>query len=337
MLRLEYRESFVALIQKVFAGGSDLLEFEIQGLKGGHRWLETHATPLRNAEGQIPARLGVTRDITQRKHNEVELERHRYHLEEQVLARTIELAAARDEAEAASRAKSTFLANMSRELRTPMNGIMGMTDLALRRATDPKQIEQLKTSKDSAQRLLAVINNVLEISNIEAGRLSLEEKNFSLRQVVDEALQLQGTAAIDKGITLALTVDPALPAELRGDAARFKQILDAFLTNAVTFSEHGEIAVTARTAEEDHHSVLLRIDVSDQGIGLSPEQQTRLFSTFSQADASPTRKYGGTGLGLTIAKRIAQLMGGDVGVVSKEGRGSNFWLTVRMKRVAAGP
>jgi PAS domain S-box-containing protein len=330
----EYREAFVALIDKVFAGESGKLEFEIQGLKGGHRWLETHATPLRNAERQVTALLGITRDITERKRNEAELERHRYHLEEQVLARTFELAAARDDAEAASRAKSTFLANMSHELRTPMNGIMGMTDLALRRATDPKQIEQLKNSKDSAQRLLGVINNVLEISNIEAGRLSLEEKNFSLRQLIDEALQLQDAAAREKGMTLSPSIDPELPAELCGDAIRLKQILGTFLSNAVKFSERGAISVYAHAAEQDRHSVLLRIEVSDQGIGVSPEQQTRLFSTFTQADGSSTRKHGGTGLGLAIARRIAQLMGGDVGVVSEQGSGSTFWLAVRLRRVS---
>jgi hypothetical protein len=330
----EYREAFVALIDKVFAGTSGKLEFEIRGLKGGHRWLETHATPLRDVEGKVTALLGVTRDITERKRDEAELERHRHHLEEQVLARTFDLAAARDEAEAASRAKSSFLANMSHELRTPMNGIMGMTDLALRRATDPKQIEQLKTSKDSAQRLLAVINNVLEISNIEAGRLSLDERSFSLSQLIDEALELQDQAARGKELTLSRTIDPALPVELRGDATRLQQILGTFIGNAVKFSEHGEIAVHAHATEEDHLSLLLRIEVSDQGIGISPEQQTRLFNPFIQADASSTRKHGGTGLGLAISRRIAQLMGGDVGVVSEAGRGSTFWFTVRVKRAA---
>jgi PAS domain S-box-containing protein len=331
----EYREAFVALIDKVFAGASGMLEFEIRGLKGGHRWLETHATPLRDVEGQVTALLGVTRDITERKRDEAELERHRHHLEEQVLARTFDLAAARDEAEAASRAKSAFLANMSHELRTPMNGIMGMTDLALRRATDPKQIDQLNTSKASAQRLLAVINNVLEISSIEAGSLTLEERNFPIETLIDDALGMHDAAARAKGLTLSQKIDPGLPDELRGDAMRLQEILGTFIGNAVKFSEHGEIAVQARATGEDHHSVLLRIEVSDQGIGISPEQQARLFNPFIQADASSTRKHGGTGLGLAISKRIAHLMGGDVGVVSEEGRGSTFWLAVRVKRVAA--
>ena len=333
----EYRNAFVALVDKVFAGESGKLEFEIQGLKGGHRWLETHATPLRNAEGQVTALLGLTRDVTERKNTEAELERHRYHLEEQVLARTFELAAARDEAEAASRAKSTFLANMSHELRTPMNGIMGMTDLALRRATDPRQIEQLKTSKTSAQRLLDVINDVLEISNIEAGALSLEEKDFSLRQVIDEALQLQDATARGKGIALSSNIETELPELLCGDSQRLKQILANFVGNAVKFSEQGEVSVHAKAAEQDERSVLLRIEVSDQGIGIGPEQQARLFNAFSQVDDSSTRRYGGIGLGLAIARRIANLMSGDAGVNSEKGRGSTFWATVRLRRpVVAG-
>jgi PAS domain S-box-containing protein len=277
----------------------------------------------------------VFSDITEQKNSEAELEQHRYHLEEQVLARTLELAAARDAAEAASRAKSVFLANMSHELRTPMNGVMGMIDLVLRRATDPQQIDWLNKSKASAKHLLSVINNILDISKVEADRLTLEEKNFSLARVIDETLQMQEAPAQGRGLRLYCDVDRTVPDLLCGDAFRLKQIVLNFTSNAIKFSENGKITVRARLVEKDRQSVMLRIEVSDQGIGISAEQQSHLFRAFSQADASDTRKYGGTGLGLIIAKRIAMLMGGDVGVVSETGCGSTFWATVRLRHAAA--
>ena len=286
-------------------------------------------------DGGPPSVRVVVTDITQRKQAEAELERHRNHLEELVFARTAELAAARDAAEAANRAKTVFLANMSHELRTPMNGIMGMTELALRRATDPRQIDQLNKSKDAARHLLAVINDILDISRIEAGRLTLEEKNFSLAQVIDDALHMQDEPARAKGLSLSREIAPTLPDSLCGDALRLRQMVINFIGNAIKFSERGRIAVRAHATEEDSHSILLRIEVHDQGIGLSPEQQASLFHAFTQVDDSATRKYGGTGLGLIISKRIALLMGGDAGVISREGSGSTFWATARLRRAVA--
>jgi signal transduction histidine kinase/ActR/RegA family two-component response regulator len=243
-----------------------------------------------------------------------------------------DLIKAKDVAEAASRAKSVFLANMSHELRTPMNGIMGMTDLALRRATDPKQIDQLSKSVVAAKHLLNIINDILDISRIESERLTLEEKNFSLSQMFDEILQIQEQQALAKGLRLSLDIAPGLPDVLCGDVLRLKQILINFIGNAIKFSERGLITVHAHAVEEDSLGLLLRIEVSDQGIGINPEQQARLFHAFTQADDSSTRKYGGTGLGLIISKRLAKLMGGDVGVVSEAGIGSTFWVTVQLRR-----
>ena len=276
-------------------------------------------------------------DLTERKQAEQEIKTLNAELEQRVLARTADLEAsnqsltvAKRAAEAANVAKSVFLANMSHELRTPMNGVMGMIDLVMMRATDPQQVDWLKKSKGSAKHLLDVINDILDISKIESDRMTLEKKDFSLSQAIDSVISMQGAAAIVKGLKLSREIAPALPDVLRGDALRVKQILLNFTGNAIKFSERGQITVRAKALEKESTSVLLRIEVTDQGIGISPEQQERLFHAFMQADGSMTRKYGGTGLGLIISKRLALLMGGDVGVESTPGVGSTFWFTARM-------
>ena len=306
--------------------------------KDGHWvWLLDRGRVVERDEKGMAVRLiGTLMDISARKQVEAELTQHRHHLEELVFDRTSELAESRDAAEAANRAKSVFLANMSHELRTPMNGVMGMTDLALHRATDPKQIDWLKKSQIAANHLLSVINDILDISQIESERLILEENNLSLAETIDEALYMQGATAQAKGLSLSRDIDPALPCLLCGDAMRLRQIVLNFTGNAIKFSERGQITVRASVAEKDSLSVLLRIEVSDQGIGISPEQQARLFHAFTQADGSCTRKYGGNGLGLIISKRLANLMGGDVGVISEAGVGSTFWATVRLRRAVEG-
>ena len=320
-----------ALLMKAFAAALDSnavqeLSYSLH-IGGRDRIFEARVVPCAN-----DATMSIVRDITERKQDEAELIRHRDHLEELVFSRTAELANSRDAAEAANRAKSIFLATMSHELRTPMSGIMGMTELVLRRATDPQQIDWLNKSKTSAQHLLAVINDILDISRIEADTMTLEQKNFSVLQAIDDVLQMQEAAARAKGLQLLRDIDPALPELLCGDALRLKQVLINFIGNAIKFSRQGEITVRAQILMEDSASVLLRLGVSDQGPGISQDDQARLFHAFTQADGSMNRKYGGTGLGLIISKRIALLMGGDAGVVSEEGVGSTFWAIARIRK-----
>ena len=243
---------------------------------------------------------------------------------------------AKDAAEAASRAKSTFLANMSHEIRTPMNAIIGLAHLLGQEIDAPKPRAQLRKIEDAAHHLLGILNDILDLSKIEAGRLTLEETEFLPARVVDRVIGLLGDRAAAKGLHLTGSVAAEVPALLRGDPLRLGQILLNFAGNAIKFSERGRIAVRARLDEERADSVLLRLEVGDQGIGLTSAQRERLFRPFVQADDSTTRQYGGTGLGLAISRRLALLMGGDVGVISEPGVGSVFWATARLGKVAGG-
>jgi len=325
----EFQNEYADLHRRVIKGESAQMQYQAVGLQGGRRWLETHAVPMQS-QGKV-LHLAITRDIQEKKKYEAELEQHYKHLEELVTTRTAELSQARDAAEAASRAKSTFLANMSHELRTPMNGVMGMIDMALRHATDPKQIDWLTKSKGSAYHLLAIINDILDISKIEAERLTLECVSFRFDRVLENFLSLLSHKAVEKQLRLLVDLDPAvLRKTYLGDQLRLTQILLNLTGNAIKFTDHGSITIRVRRMEDSPEGVLLRIEVVDTGIGIGLEDQQRLFTAFEQADGSMTRKYGGTGLGLAISKRLVQLMGGEIGVISVPGQGSTFWFTVRL-------
>lgn len=279
---------------------------------------------------------GANRMIARRRKVEEKLLEYQNHLEKMVEVRTQDLIRAKETAETASHAKSAFLANMSHELRTPMNAIMGMTAMALRRAEEPKLRSQLGKINTASQHLLAVINDILDISKIEANCLTLELRDFKLGEVLESLANLIGNEARDKGLKLNIERAPGdADLSLRGDPLRLGQILLNYSANAVKFTERGSVTVRIRQIEQTTDTVMLRFEVTDTGIGVAPEAQTRLFSAFEQADGSMTRKYGGTGLGLAISKRLAILMGGDVGVDSKPGTGSTFWFTARLGKASS--
>jgi signal transduction histidine kinase len=237
---------------------------------------------------------------------------------------------AQEFAEAANRAKSTFLANMSHELHTPMNAIMGMAALALHRAEDPKLREQLGHIEHAAHHLLRLINDILDMTRLEAERLTLEHQAFCLDDLRPAFADAQAEATA-KGLAFTLDLPAGLAAQpLAGDPARLGQILRDLVGNAVKFTAHGSIALHCARLEDHPDSVLLRFTITDTGIGIATTDQPRIFNPFVQVDASTTRAYGGTGLGLAICKRLVRLMSGDIGVESTPGAGSTFWFTVRL-------
>jgi len=257
-------------------------------------------------------------------------------LERQVADRTRALVAATEAAEAANQAKSLFLATMSHEIRTPMNGVQGMLELLEHTALTADQRELVEVVRDSAGSLLTIINDILDFSKIESGRLDLERVPVSLAAVVEGVADTLAPGARAKGLSLVTFVDPDLPATVMGDPVRIRQVLFNIAGNAVKFTQGGSVTVTARLARFEGDRVAIRIAVSDTGIGISPDVQSRLFHPFTQAEASTTRRFGGTGLGLSICRRLAELMGGEIGVVSEPGVGSTFWFTVTVDLAEEG-
>ncbi len=303
---------------------------------GARIWLRTSKIPLRDHLGQVIGVLGMYEDITERKRNADELDQYRNHLEDLLRERTHDLveanaslAVAKDAAETANRAKSAFLANMSHEIRTPLNGITGMAYLMKRAGLPPEQADRLDKIDTAGKHLLDLINDILDLSKIEAGKFSLEEADVAINSLTANVASMLYARAKAKGI--ALVVETAnVPPHLIGDPTRLKQALLNYATNAVKFTESGTVTLRARLVEEADDNVLVYFEVQDTGIGIGPDALGRLFNAFEQADNSTTRRYGGTGLGLAITRKLAQLMGGDAGAVSTPGIGSTFWLSARL-------
>ncbi len=308
-------------------------ELIIRQADGRERIFELAKVALRGPDGARQALVTVAHEITRRKQAEAELQRHRDHLEEAVAARTADLLLAKEAAEAASRAKSTFLANMSHELRTPMNAIIGLTHLLIQRTRDPAERDKLGKIGHAADHLLGLLNNILDLSKIESEHLTLERLPLRLGELISTVETLAGERIQAKGLTFQRDISPRLDeVVLLGDPLRLRQILINLLDNAVKFTEHGSIRLHAAPVAESATDMTIGITVTDTGNGVPADAQERIFAPFEQADGSTTRQYGGTGLGLTIVRQLARLMGGDITLSSEAGHGSTFTLNVRLEK-----
>jgi PAS domain S-box-containing protein len=284
--------------------------------------------------GEPASVVGITRNISQRKRVQAELDQYRLHLEERVAERTAELLLTKDAADAANRAKSAFMANMSHELRTPLNAVIGFAHLL--RGTDLTPAQRSKVDKiiDAGQHLSDTVDAVLNLTHIDAGKLELDDAEVDHGQTVAAVAELLAEQAAAKGLQLVADVHP-VAAPLRGDPLRLKQALLNYAANAIKFTHAGTVVLRTRIEDETPDSVSVRFEVSDTGIGIAPEVLPRLFMHFEQADSSLTRSYGGSGVGLVTTRRLARLMGGDAGVSSTPGQGSTFWFTARLRKPGA--
>lgn len=313
--------------QQLAPGESIIREEPVLAADGTTLYYLTKKYPIYDLDGQLIGSGNISVDITARRNTE-ELLRATNAALEIANAEAQELAA---RAESANRTKSTFLANMSHEIRTPMNAIIGLTQLLRRELTENAQTRRLAKIETAAQHLLSIINGVLDLSKIEAGRMQLEETDFALADVLDAVRSLIDIGASAKGLVIAVD-GGTVPSWLRGDPTRLRQALLNYAGNALKFSERGTILLSAKLLEERGERLLVQFAVTDTGIGIAPEAVSRLFNAFEQADETTTRRFGGTGLGLAITRHLAELMGGETGVNSVPGQGSTFWLTAWLKR-----
>jgi len=289
---------------------------EVIHKEGKEVWLTTNLAPYRDNEGEIIGLVGISWDITFRKNYEIELQK------------------AKEQAEEGTRAKSEFLANMSHEIRTPMNGIIGMAEILKQADLGNKENENLDILISSTRSLLSLVNDILDISKIEAGKVELEVEDFEIRQVLKDIENIMYIKAEEKALDYKTFINSNVPEFLKGDPFRLKQIILNLVNNAVKFTEKGHVHIYIDITREDNKSVTLEVKIVDSGIGIPDEGKKNLFQLFSQVDTSTTKIYGGTGLGLSIAKRLVSLMDGDIGMESVRKRGSTFWFTAKLERSA---
>lgn len=309
-------------------------EYANQRQDGSEYIEQVYISPVRQLNGQVTHYLLIQEDITDKKRMAEELNAYHHHLEKLVKSRTLELEQAREAAEMASRSKSAFLANMSHEIRTPMNAILGMSYLLQRDLHEAGQLDKLSKINGAGKHLLGLINDILDLSKIEAERLTIEETAINMGSIVDHACSMMMDRARSKGVAFIQEIDPLLrEITLSGDPLRIGQILINYVGNAIKFTEHGQIVLRVKMLSQTDLNVEVRFEVQDTGIGMTEEQQSRVFEAFEQGQSSTTRKYGGTGLGLTISRHLARMMGGQVGVNCSPGVGCIFWFKVTLKRI----
>lgn len=314
----EHHSAFKDLHRRVFEGGRGILQFEVQPREGCRRWVETNAVPLYDGRHEVAAYLATTRDITEEKKN------------------LDELHSAKERAEAADQAKGDFLANISHEIRTPMNGIIGMTQIVLDSDLTQDQRGNLETVSESAESLLRLLNDLLDFSKIDAGKLKIETTRLNVTRIVESAVGAVAPSAAGRPLSIEHHVSDEIPNDLLGDPHRLGQVLINLIGNAVKFTERGTVTISATAERTAQTSATVLFCVRDTGVGIPPDRLNAIFERFTQADGATTRRYGGTGLGLTISKRIVELLGGTIWVESAPGEGSAFFVRLEFVRGGQG-